>query len=214
MKIEPSNNNLILIAAVAIGLSIFSIFLSMGKLGITGASTEYGYVNVTIGKAVDITVVRAQINFTDAAITQTRTSDDSGDVQDCTTDFECGINITNVGNTEVNITLANSKDLWESPNNYTATHYLYNVTMDPSYIGANEGLHNCSTGYDLGLPLTGGWRAMPIGSDTELAICRMNYTGSSFNFWGQVDINITVPSDESPGEKSSTITFSASDANP
>ncbi|MCG2717688.1 MAG: hypothetical protein L6408_02485 [Nanoarchaeota archaeon] len=215
MKKEISNNQIVLIAFIAISLSIFSIFLSFGNLGITGAaSTGVGYTNVTITETTDITVVRAQINFTDSNPGESKNSVESDDVDaSCTTDGECGINITNDGSATINITMTNTENLFSSASLVYAQHYVYNITMGDSttdYVRDNR----CSTGYvnttatgNSGLALTGSWRAMPAQGAGEVAICCLNYTDD--HDWAQVDINITVPGDEPAGIKSGTITFTA-----
>jgi len=229
---ELSTRNLVLIAVVAIALSMFSIFLSFGRPGITGAQTtdtEVGYVNVTVSELVDITVVRSQINFTDSATGVTKSSHVASHIaaSACVTDGECGINISNVGNTEVNISITagdasgNDADLWESSGDYpaygNARYYLYNVTMDPRYTtdSTTAGYWNCSAGYENAtLPLNEStWRAVPATAENAM-ICMLNFSGSGFSYWGQVDINITVPGDEPSGIKTAVLKFTATDATP
>jgi len=207
MKKEISNNQIVLIAFIAIGLSVFSIFLSFGGFGITGAaSSGIGYTNVTVGETTDISIVRAQINFTDSDPGVTKDSVESDHVDaSCTTDGECGINITNDGSTSINISMQNTEDLFSSEGLVYAQHYLYNVTMGDN--STDYTALDCSTGGSAGLQLTDSWRAMPAQGSDEVAICCLN--GTDNHDWAQVDINITVPDDEPAGIKSGRITFTA-----
>jgi len=209
---ENANKKLYRITLIAIVLSVFSIASAINQLGITGAPTEVGYVNVTVVEVADISVVRSQINFTSTWAGDNVDSTESDYVTGCPADLECGLNITNVGNKEVNITIQNTEPLFEGvESGQTDAYYTYNITMYPEYaalgVGAGgvEGEHNCSTGYNRGLEVNlSGWRAMPVQGE-ELAICYLNNT--LYKNWAQVDINVTIPVTETEGSKSSTITF-------
>ncbi len=211
MKKEFSTNNLLIIAFIAIGLSLFSLLLSLNKLEVTGAaSTGAGYTNVTVIEATDISIVRAQINFTDANPGDTRDSHESDHVNQCTIDNECGINITNDGSVDINITLENTDDLFESATLDQSIHYLYNITLGDN--STDYTAVDCSTGGSRGLQFNGtngdsGWRAFPPQGGSEVAICGLNSTDGHDSV--QVDVNITIPGDEAAGIKSGTITFSA-----
>lgn len=193
MKKEFSDNQLILISLIVIALSIFTILLSTGKLGITGASTEQGYVNVTVPTSAAITLHTVSINFSTTLPGVAKNSYASADVSTreyggthmpCDVDNHCGINITNDGSVFINITIQATEALFTSGSYDADTHFLYNVTMqDLDYSGNGNGPNvyagrdNCSVGYDGGLSGVGGvghWRGVP--TSTEVAICYLNYT--------------------------------------
>lgn len=239
MKKEVSEKQLIIIALVAIVLSIFSIFFSIGKLGITGALTTSGtgYVNVTVPAAAGIELYINEINFTNTQPGDTKTSYESDDVSTrgeggthlpCGTDNHCGMNISNTGSTFINITLyESSTDTMFSSGTYDKDkHFLYNVTMqDPDYAKdvTYGGKDNCSVGYDGGLAGVGGvgyWRGVP--SSAEVAVCYLNYSDTLGGATtessdtrpdvARIEFNITVPNDEGSGDKGAAIIFTASDA--
>jgi hypothetical protein len=209
MTKEASNNYLAIIAVLVIALSMFSILSSLEKLGITGASNVgVGYTNVTVPATTDITVVNAQINFTDSAPGVTKDSHAFADIASgCSVDATCGINITNDGSVNVNISMANTEDLFDTGS--TDVNYLYNLTFGNNATGQRI---DCSTGGSSpgALAFTGdsGWRAMPGVGTSEVAICDLNFSDSSDSV--MIDINITVPPGEGAGIKSGTITFTAS----
>ena len=210
MKSPLTTNQLVTIALVAIFLSLFSMGLSFGKFGITGAaSTGVGYTNVTVSAATDITVVRAQINFTDSNPGETRDSHDSTQINECSVDSECGINITNDGSVEVNISMENTNNLFDGSSLVNSKHYLYNITFGDNNTAFTS--VDCSAGGSRGLqfddPAYGSFRQMPAESASEVAICYLNSTDGHDSV--QVDINITVPGDEPAGIKSGVITFTA-----
>lgn len=190
---EFSNNQLIIIAVIAIVVSLFSIFISFGgKLSITGmigGTNGIGYVNVTVPSTAAITVWITSINFTGTNPGASKTSYAQADVDSteglpCETDNHCGMNITNDGSSFINITLYESERLFDSGSYDNRTHFLYNVTMqDPDYGTATYGANgNCSVGYDRGLPgidgtTTGQWRPVPDNILTkEDAVCYLNNT--------------------------------------
>ena len=206
---------------IAIILSVFSIFLSIGKLSITGGSSS-GYINVTVMEGIDISIGITSINFSATVPSQSRNSYNASDVQDCDADNHCGFNITNDGTTFINITIRETDSLFSSSNYDAVQHFSYNTTMkDPLYTTAYGSKGNCSTGYDQGFKgpddngQTGQWRAIP-SSSAEVAICYLNDTDVASDGIDDhrpdiavIEINITAPSDEPTGTKSGILTFTA-----
>lgn len=224
MKKEVSDNKLIIIALIAISISLLSILISVTRpYIITGASlSDEGYVNVTVLSVVDLTIQMNTINFTATNPGKTRNSYNASDTQDCTADNHCGFNMTNDGTRFINITIYESENLFDSSNYDNKSHYLYNTTIqDIDYDTAYGAKGNCSTGYDQGpkgpddTGATGQWRAIPRSSDNaEVAVCYLNYTdippdGNDEHRpdTARVEINITVPSDEATGSKTGMLTF-------
>jgi len=215
MDKEKISNNIVLFSTLTIVLSVFAILLSFGKLGITGAADAgYGYTNVTVTQTTDITVVTSFINFTDTATGGTKQSGEAGDVANCATDAECGINITNDGSIAINISFNNTQTLFTGATLDESTHYLYNVTYGDNSTDYLD--IDCKTGGAFGLQFNytdangSGWRAIPPEGSSEVAVCRLNATDSKDSVF--FEINITVPVDEPAGTKSGILGFIASTA--
>lgn len=102
--------------------------------------------------------------------------------------------IQNDGNTKVNVTI-NATDLFTSDPNPTANYRFYAAS-------STEG-----TCFDTGSSTT-SWTNMPVSATDFLAY--LNYTDSCD--LAEIEIDVTVPSTESAGAKSSTVTFLASQA--
>lgn len=220
MKNKAADNRLVLITLIAVSLSLFSLFLSFTRLSITGVATEASYVNLTVIPSIEITVWADSIRFTAAQPGQSRNSYNSSEMENCGTDNYCGINITNDGGISINITIQETENLFTGSTYNASAHFLYNTTMsDPFYTTAYGENGDCSTGYSKGLPgpddngQTGQWRAIPKTS-SEVAICYLNYTDEPPDGNPEhrpdmaiVEINITVPTDETTGSKTGTLTF-------
>jgi len=139
----------------------------------------------------------------------------------------CGIIMVNEGSVFLNVTIEEFDPLFNGNSYDAATHFLYNVTMnDQNYTTEYGDKGNCSVGYDMGLPGVNGWgdwRPMPRGN-TEVAVCYLNFEDTppcemlamgGWNFFGEdrcyradhamLEINITVPLDESYGIKYGTL---------
>lgn len=228
MKKRASNNRLAVIALVAFVLSLFSLFLSVAKIGITGAAdVGEGEAEVKILTTTSITVWTTTINFSATHPRQSKNSYDESDVQNCDTDNHCGFNITNDGTEFANITIQEIGNLFSGGSYNAAQHFTYNVTMkDPLYTTGYGGEGNCSVGYSKGLKgpddngEVGQWRGVPRGFENiEVAICYLNYTDVASDGIDDhrpdlavVEINITVPADEPSGRKKGILRFIAVEA--
>jgi len=212
------------IALFTLVLSILSIFLCSTRLGITGltTTTDKGYINVTVMFHTEISLGLNSTVFKAANPGQTRNSYNSSEMENCYADNHCGLNVTNDGNVFINITILETENLFDSGTYNASQHFTYNVTMqDLDYVNGYGGKGDCSTGYSNGLPgpdsngRTGQWRAVPRDSE-EVAICYLNSTSTPEDDnrpdIARVELNITVPTDESTGLKSGTLTFTASSA--
>jgi len=221
---EISDKKLFIVTIIAIILSITGLIFSIIRADITGASSAgYSDVNVTIGETTDITIWRSTIEFRPTKPGETKNSYNFTHVENCYAGTSsCGFNLTNEGNVFINITIQETSNLFSSGNFSAVKHFTYNVTMkDPMYISGYGGLGSCSTGYSSGLKgpddsgQTGQWRAVPRTA-AEVAICYLNYTNEAPDGDPEhrpdiavLELNITVPDDESVGEKSGSLTFTA-----
>jgi hypothetical protein len=222
MEKEVSTNQLVIVILIAIAMSGFSILLSVAGPGLTSASSSgSGSVNLTVSAVTDVSIGTDAINFSATSPGQSRNSYNASDVKGCGADNHCGFNITNDGTTFVNITIQETESLFDSSSYDAEKHYTYNITMqDPLYTTAYGASGDCSVGYSNGLPGVGGvgyWRAMPLptaeGGSPEVAICYLNYTsspeGEDRPDVARIELNITVPNDETQGSKTGTITLTA-----
>lgn len=198
MEKEVSNNTLLFLAIIAIGISIFSIYSSLQDQTFTGAAV--GHANVTISESTTITLSPSSINFTDTALGIAKDSGNNADVFDCAADNVCGINITNDGSVYINVSLETTQDLFTSPgqdansfrcrvnghSNTTSTFYE-SVDWPTTYFSPTD----CRDS---------------IGAINNF-IAGLNFTDGFDNAY--VDINISVPNDEESGSKVSIISFTA-----
>ncbi|MDP2907504.1 MAG: hypothetical protein Q8O03_06190 [Nanoarchaeota archaeon] len=217
MEKEVSTNQLVIVILIAIAMSGFSILLSVAGPGLTSASSSGdGFVNVTVSAVTDVSIGISSINFSATSPGQSRNSYNASDVKGCGADNHCGFNITNDGTTFVNITIQETENLFDSGTYDANTNFVYNITMqDPLYTTDYGSKGNCSVGYDQGLPGLSGWgdwRAVPRDSE-EVAICYLNHTsspeGENRPDVARIELNITVPNDETQGSKVGTITLTA-----
>jgi len=196
------NNTLSIILIIVIFISILITWDGMMRLqGIIGAATGLGYVNVTVNETVGITMVTNTVNFTSTLPGVSKTTY-------IATDITSGpFNITNDGTVDINITITDTETLFSSANLNRDIHYLYNVTLAQK----NTAVYDCSLNMTLGLKFTpvtsiSGWRAFPV-SGAETPICGLNYTDGADSV--TININITVPNDESSGTKAARVTFTS-----
>ncbi|MBI2671241.1 hypothetical protein HYX18_04675 [Candidatus Woesearchaeota archaeon] len=215
-KKEISNNVLVVLIVTTIFVSIIGTWVSISRLSpLTGfaatTTTIYGQVNVSINCTAGIGFARGNVNFTSAVGGDSRTSYTAADL-----DNSGPFNITNDGNSLVNISIS-SANLWASSQGAIPSRfYSYNVT----HILAGAGIYigNCSLTYanngrfctqsGAGPNSTCGlWRQFQSSADSG-AVCRLNFTDGSDSVL--VHVNITVPSDETGGRKNATVTFTSS----
>ncbi|MDD5332015.1 MAG: hypothetical protein PHE43_04340 [Candidatus Nanoarchaeia archaeon] len=208
---EASNKLLMTLAVFAVTISLVGIYTSFTseKISlITGGAT--GSVNISINSSLGITMISSDINFTTSNPGDSRTSYEQDDLEgeSCSADYLCGFNITNDGSVLMNITIQETENLFDSASFVNTKHLLYNTTHEElGYAAAAPG-SGCSVGYPGGFG-EGYWRALPRAS-AEVAVCALNFTDGSDAV--RVDLNVTVPTDEPPGQKLGTITFLASEA--
>src|SRR3989344_5495880 len=226
-----SNSLVVFLAVLAIiSLSISFFVHNLQNDKITGLVV--GTVNVTINSSTGISLSRAAINFTVSnpgtnRVTYLNTDLTSaplgaGGCSSRLSHTTCGINVTNDGNVNVNITLQDSgAAIFKSGTFSRVRHFLFNVSVPYSsrfVICANNGagtngfyhINNTEwSGTQLGgfVP-TINWT--PVNASAITIVCGLNYTDSGpanepIPDTAAIEINITVPSDEAAGTKGTTL---------
>lgn len=201
---QVSDRTLMVLAIMAVSISLVGVFFNIQKEQnlLSGAAT--GSVNVSINETVSINLLRDSINFTASVPTENKDSGESDNVKPCTGDNACGFMIANNGSSIANVSLQTTEDLFDSSST-NANTFKAKVNSAAAY-----------TGYDKGTGCTGASTVAytdvrnSAGVKARFISC-LNYSVSSLGAnIAFVDINITVPSDESSGTKTSTVTFTGS----
>ena len=141
---------------------------------------------VTINSDITITLQNDNINFT------TLTSGDENDTLD---NSPRPFNLTNDGNSFVNISINATDDLWTTQAN-------------PSQFFQFRSNETGETGsFNVALSNTTIWRNIPPITGLTAAIALLNYSNS--NDSAEIEIRIQAPLDEPPGAKSAIINLLA-----
>jgi len=179
-----SNNTLAALIIVAIIISVAGILTTFRiQLPITGAAT--GTTNVTVATT---TTISLPVNTIDFGTMYTYDTNDTSDGS------PPPFQVQNDGNVNVNITVS-ATSLW------SMTGYTNNTDH---YQG------KCRS-YDVGSCGSGSITTYTNLSDSAVVfIANMPYAAA--NDTAYFDINVTVPPEEQAGAKSSTVTFTASQA--
>jgi hypothetical protein len=158
--------------------------------GLTGSGAgekgpiQSGNLSATVLATAVITMVVDTINFGSINVNQTLNA------SSVTNPF----NISNEGNANINITIS-ATALWtRSP--YTSTSDKYRFAC---YTG---GTGSCPAGSQT------SWTNIPVSEAAVLAVADLTSTVPNDN--AEIDIEITAPTDEPAGTRSSTVTLSAS----
>jgi hypothetical protein len=156
--------------------------------GLTGSGAgesgpiQSGNLSATVLETAVITMVVDTINFGSINVNQTLNASSAANV----------FNISNEGNADINITIA-ATALWtRSPYNSTSAKYRF-----ACYTG---GTGACPSGSQT------SWTNVPVGDPATIAVANLNTTSRTAN----IDVEITAPTDEPAGTRSSTVTFLAS----
>jgi len=182
MKI--SDNALTVLVIIAIAVSTFGTWTVINYFYATpststGLLTETGNLTLTVLAAVDISLPIDTVNLGSLFPDQTNN-----------TLSGTGFRVQNDGSVKVNVSI-NATDLFSVTN--PSVFYTFNTTDSVEFPSYNSGLSITT------------FTNMP--SSPLLAIAFLNFTDS--NDVARVDINVTVPSGESPGTKTSTVQFTA-----
>ncbi|MFH1286001.1 MAG: hypothetical protein ABIH99_05465 [Candidatus Micrarchaeota archaeon] len=151
----------------------------------SGSNPTSGTMNITVLANVEISIPQATSNFGSVSV---------GASDDTTDDSPSAMIVRNDGSVAVDITV-NASSLFVQAVN-PASNYQYKVSN--SEAGSIGNLGGSAT----------AWTNVPASGSPALAIAALGYTDTADE--ARVDLKIVVPSDETPGSKSSTITFTAS----
>lgn len=183
-----SNKTLTMLVGVVLVISVLSVVMTavrMGGMPVTGAVT--GTTQLTVAAITQISLPTNTVNF--GTIYHGNSNDTSGN-------NPYPFTVQNDGTVKVNVTI-NATDLFTSTSNPTS-NYRFAVNT------STEG-----TCYDpLGTLTT--LTNMPAGGSPTLAMAYLNNTDSCD--LAEVEIYVTVPGGESLGAKTSTVTFTATQA--
>ena len=180
-----SNNTIagLVVAVILISLVGTVSTLTISKSAISGAIV--GTANVTVGTSTTISLPTSNVDFgTQAVNTWNDTADDA----------PAPFTVQNDGTVKVNVTI-NATDLWDEESNPTSFY---------TFKAAASGEGTCYNGDET----TTTYTNMP--STATHFIMELNYTDTCD--LAEVELNVTVPSDEGQGAKGSTVWFFASQA--
>ena len=195
-----SGHLLLVVAAFAIAFSTFMLLSNIFKPSITGAETAYA--NVTINQSIGITLITDGVNFTSAGPYDYRESNRSADI-------ESGdrINMTNIGNVPINVTVQTTTDLFTSVNPGSDSSFKCMIEICNGIVGGSNG---DTPGQCLPSPWNNTYTDCD-SSDTSSpvpAIANLTFLDGSDS--AVLDISITIPSQESGGLKQATLSLVAS----
>ena len=193
------NNLLTLLVLVAIALSIGNIFINFDffkpfKVSTTGLAT--GTATANVAQTVSISLPIDTVAFNSISVNQTNDTIDYS---------PSPFILQNDGTIAVNVTIG-ATDLWTgSGAGNPSQYYQFNTTRNETLAVPSEAYDfNCTAG------VNGPFCNMATAGSPTKVVSRLNFTSSSDAVL--VQINITVPTDESAGAKSSTVTFTGSAA--
>ncbi|MEW6063217.1 MAG: hypothetical protein AB1571_02510 [Nanoarchaeota archaeon] len=191
---EISDKLLIVLVIVAIAVSLFGTTATISKLSnlgglasISGAatSTPTGVVNISVVKLVFISLPVASIDFGSLEVNQNNNTID---------DSPLPFQLQNDGTTNANVTIGAS-DL------FTGT----GASNPSSYYQFKSSLNESGSVINSTLDLVNEWINMPTTGSPIKVVSNLKY--QDLNDLVKVHINVTVPSDEPAGAKSSTVIF-------
>ncbi len=164
--------------------------LGQAPSAITGAAgTQYGVAKLNVSPAVAITLPVSEIDFGLMA---------NNEINDTTDDNPPPFMVQNDGTVKVNITLK-ATDLFSGTG--AANPSLYYQFKAGNSTEANS--FNWAASQTT-------WAYMPDTTTEQLAIAELEFTDTKD--LAELEIYVKIPGDESVGSKSSTVTFTASQA--
>lgn len=179
-KFKISNNNLVVLLGVAIFISIIGTWATLSLIDqITGAATSTGTASLTITSVTSCTTSGDNsIAFGTLARGTSNNSDNKSD----------WISLENDGNVDINVSAYASAELW-ADSSYVAPTAYWQIECNSSQ-GAS-----CQTGY------------VNLAASASRTSLETNLTPNDDADLMYVGVNVTVPSDETAGAKSGTMTF-------
>ena len=195
---EITNNTLITIVLLALAITLLStwaLFTRLGGIQVTGlTSAPTGTVSASVAATTDIFLKNNTVDFGTVSVGNT---------------FDTSVNYSNAsqfllrndGSVRVNVTITATTALWASTSGNNSNYRLNfsNATGNTS-MTQNCGDTNVSQNT---------WYTMPLTSSQKF-LCGFNFTDN--NDFARIDIQITVPTGEASGAKTSSVTFTASQA--
>jgi|SRR3989344_4971432 len=220
---NKSHNFIFLLSIIAIVSFSLSLIVHYDTPSLTGLAI--GTVNVSVNESIGISLSRAVVNFTVTNPGVTRTTYIAADLATaplgaCNKYFSnetCGINITNDGSVNINITMQDTGASIFKANSFSRVeHFLFNVSVPFSAMNAicpntvDNGFYNINNTHIRtgGFVPTINWT--PVNTTALTIICGLNFTNTGYGAEVQpdtaaIEFNITVPSDEPGGSKGTTL---------
>lgn len=220
---KENNNFTIILGTLAIIMLLLAFFVHYGTTNkVTGLVV--GTVNVTINQTIGVSLSRNSINFTSSNPGTGRTTYTAADLASaplptCTyfANATCGLNITNDGSVNLNITMQDTGSVIFTSSSFTRKlHFLFNVSVPYSARSVIckdttfNGFYNVNNTHIR----TGGFvpsiNWTPVNTTAITIICGLNSTNTGYGAEVQpdvasIDFNITIPTDESAGTKGTTL---------
>jgi len=196
---EIQSNKMLVSALLAAFLLVAAGFwILQGKLESTGlTSSPTGTVSASVYSTADIALKISAVTFSNVSIDFTYRTDGNTAVNHSGAE---AFLLRNDGSVTANVTLYAGDSLWVTQTG-NSSYYRFNVTNATG----NTTAKNCSGSS----PNHNVWYNVPVGAGSVAtkAVCIMDYTNN--NDYANISIEITVPSGESSGGKSSEVVFTA-----
>lgn len=176
---------------MALAIAFLSVWMLFGKIERSGLIVNpTGTVTAYLVGAIDISLPNSTVNFGNVGVGSTFVT--SGNYSNAS-----WFVLRNDGSVLVNITVSASALFNSTSGN--STNYRFNTTNSSGNTSMKEVCMNAQN----------TWFTMPLSSSTYI-VCNLNFTDG--NDYARIDIEVTIPSGESAGSKSSTVTFSGTQA--
>ncbi len=204
---EISNKMLVSMVILSLAVTLGGMWVLYGKIQYSGLiANPTGTVSAVVAATTDIALQNSTVNFGNIGVGKTFRSsclDNVGCRAACIISNYSNASvfaIRNDGSVEVNITVSATALF----NSTSGNNSNYRFMADCPNIGNYSSASSCANGN-----LQGSWYTLPLSSSTYAA-CNLNYSdGKDYEVVG---IEITVPQGEAAGTKTSTVTFTATQA--
>lgn len=201
-KYKGSLNNLNVLAYfILLLIFILTIFIILNIGGLTGrASTDYGYVNITIETGASINFTTNAIDFgsgqVDGGVSKALINSNGVSENGTWNYTNDSLHLENIGNVNVSLELSIDSDV-DTFLGGTSPAYQWNISNNES----NSCTANASISLDTYFD----------ANSTAVGICSvLNYEDSNDSIF--INVGLTIPSDSNTGNLSSTITATATTA--
>ncbi len=191
MADSVSNRTMIALGLLSLVIALLGVWMLYGKVETSGlASNPTGTVNAVIPSAADIFLVNSTVNFGNVGVGFTFVT--NGNYSNASQFL-----LRNDGSVNLNVTIS-ATALFNSTSGNNS-NYRFNVTNASGNTSMKE---VCMTAQNT-------WTTIPLSS-SAYALCNLNFTDG--NDHARVDIEVTIPLGEAAGAKTSTVTFTATQA--